>query len=319
MLKASDLPCDPTNPEWRKMTPDVIDISEAILRPQTLEQYIQALRRRGEQVVKKKGLWWRRLKPFFFDALHPLKWTPLSEIRRPSLFCLGYRCLLPLEQDVHANGKLPVHLLVNEQLKNFNEGDLRKEKRKQLRKAQQTAKFMQILDPDVHLDRIYEIAVSTLQRIGKKSPPDREKFRIGLRTRVLEDQDCLVAAFIEGELAAYKLITAVENVAYFVQTMVDSRFLRTEVGVGLYFESIQLVKRSNSICYLMSGHHAPENTSLTKFKEEMGLKYFGWPSRYWLSPLLRWYLALRAPAKLYRITGSWPTGVSYQGHPEESK
>lgn len=298
------------------MTPGVIDISEAILHPQTLEQHVLALRRRGERVVKKRGLWWRRLTPFFFDALHPLKRTPFPEIRCPSLFCLGYRCLLPLEQAAHANGKLPVHLLADDQLKNYSEEVLRTEKRKQLRKARQVARFMQILDPDSHLDRMYEIAVSTLQRIGKESLPDRAKFRAGLQIRIREDQDCLVAAFIEGELAAYKLITAVEDVAYFVQTMVDSRFLKTEVGVGLYFESIQLVKRSNSVCYLMSGHHAPENASLTKFKEDMGLKHFGWPTRYWLSPMLRLYLARRAPAKLYRLTGSWPGEIGNREHLE---
>lgn len=283
--------------------PGCIPISDGSIVPKTEARLAAQLRRRGVWTREVNGRHWMHVGGFVWQPVHWLARLPVGEVAKPHLLCLGFSSTLMPEQRQAANGSVPVHLLGEGDLASYDEKSLNSERRRQLRRARERAMYAQVVDVAAHIERLYAIAQSTLARVGKRQVPAFSTFRSGLLRRVQDDRDCLVVGLVEGEIAAYRLLVPVEDVVYFAQTMADTAYLKTHVGVGLYFESAQLARRCNGTRYLVSGLHIPNLESLTSFKESMGFQVASWPARNWVSPLLRRYLEWRAPDKLYRITG----------------
>lgn len=283
------------------LAPDFVPISEAHLEPKSRSRFVECLERRGEKVARICGTYWRKTNPLFFDSLHWLARMPVSSVKKPHPLCLGFRTTVALDEADQVKGRMPIHLLGGEDLAKYDEATLPSKRRNQLRKARKLVQFIQVIRPEAHLERLHEIVASAVTRIGYTQPPDFERYRRGIVRRVREDRDALLAGLVDGRLAGYFLVSVVEDVAYIEQVMLDTEYLSTDIGTGLTFETVRVIQRARQIQFVVYGLHSIENPSLTRFKEGMGFKVVEWPVKYWLSPLLKWYLSWRAPEKLYRI------------------
>jgi hypothetical protein len=281
-------------------------ISEAMVIVKTEATLAEQMRRRGVRTALFRGRYWVHVGGLFWQPVHWLARLSADEVGRPHPLCLGFASTVRAGDEGAAAGRMPLHLLSDAELKTYDISTLPAKRRNQLRKAWRMVKVVEMHDPTVHLRRLYEVTCSAIKRFRGSGMPDFERLATGLQRRVLEDRDLLVGGFVNGTLAGYFLVSCVEGVAYIDQVMLDTEYLSSDIGTGLTYETVMVLKRHGSIRDVVYGLHTPELTQLSTFKEGMGFRVVFHPLKYWLSPILRFYLAWRAPEKLYRITGIRP-------------
>jgi len=285
-------------------------ISEATVIVKTEATLAEQMRRRGVRTALFRGRYWRHVGGLFWQPVHWLARLSADELGRPHSLCLGYASTVRPEDESAAAGRMPLHLLEGDDLKTYDTSTLPAKRRNQLRKAWKMVEVVQMIDPSAHLRRLYEVTCSAIKRFRGSRLPDFERLANGLQRRVCEDGDLLVGGFVDGTLAGYFLVGCVDGVAYIDQVMLDTDYLASDIGTGLTFETVMVLKRHGAIQEVVYGRHTPERPRLSAFKEGMGFRVVSYPLKYWLSPFLRRYLSWRAPEKLYRITGVWPQNHS---------
>lgn len=283
--------------------------SEAFVVPKSEAVLVSQLRRRGVRTSQFKGHHWIHCGGLFWQPVHWLARLPAPVVDRPHPLCLGYASTVREEDKQFAQGHMPLHLLSGVDLDTYDAARFRAKRRNQLRKALKLVEFVQIIDPHPHLRRLYEITCVAVARFRGNRLPAFDRFATGISRRVVEEQDTLIAGFVNATLAGYFLISCVDDVAYIDQVMLDTAYLPTDIGTGLTYETVMILKRNGRIQHVVYGRHSVEKPTLTSFKEDMGFKVVAWPVKFWLSPLLRLYLVWRAPEKLYRLTGNWPKKI----------
>ena len=245
----------------------------------------------------------------FWQPVHWLARLSAAEVGRPHPLCLGYASAVRSGDESAAAGSMPLHLLDGDDLRTYDISALPSKRRNQLRKAWKTVKVVEMHDPIPHLHRLFKVTCSAIERFRGSGLPEFERLATGLQRRVREDGDLLVGGFVDGTLAGYFLVGCVEGVAYIDQVMLDTEYLASDIGTGLTYETVMVLKRHGCIREVVYGRHTPERPQLSTFKEGMGFRVVSYPLKYWLSPFLRLYLAWRAPEKLYRLTGIMPRSL----------
>ena len=293
-----------------------VPIQEAEVVVKSEEALAQRMRARGVRIAHAKGRYWMHVGGLFWQPVHWLARLPAAAAGRPHPFCLGYACTVCMEDESIATGHMPLHVLGGADLAAYDVARLPAKRRNQLRKAWRMVQIVEMRDPAPYLRRLHEVTCSAVERFRGSGLPKFEKFAAGLTRRRCEDRDLLIAGFIERTLAGYFLVSCVEDVAYIDQVMLDTKYLSSDIGTGLTYETVMVLKRHGGLRFVVYGRHTPEQPELCRFKEGMGFKVVSWPVKWWLVAPLRRYLAWRAPAKLYRITGTWPAGGALPGHGE---
>ena len=281
-------------------------ISEAMVIVKTEATLAEQMRRRGVRTVLFRGRYWMHVGGLFWQPVHWLARLSADEVGRPHPLCLGFASTVRTGDEGAAVGRMPLHLLSGDDLDAYDISRLSSNRRSHLRRAWKRVAVVEMRDPSAHLHRLYEVTCSAIKRFRGSGMPNFERLATGLQRRVREEGDLLVAGFVNSTLAGYFLVSCVEDVAYIDQVMLDTEYLSTYIGTGLAYETIMVLKRCRHIRHVVHGLHAPEQPQLCAFKDGMGFRVVPWPVMYWLSPLLRFYLAWRAPEKLYRITGIRP-------------
>ncbi len=285
-------------------------IGEASVAVKSEAVLAQQLRRRGVRTVLARGRHWMHVGGLFWQPVHWLARLPAAAVGRPHRLCLGFASTLRAEDEKVATGSMPLHLLSGSDLETYDVSTLAAKRRNQLRKAWKMVQVVDMRDPAPHLRRLHEVTCSAIARFRGGKPPAFERLAAGLTRRVRDDRDLLVAGFVEGTLAGYFLVSCVDDVAYIDQVMLDTEYLSSDIGTGLTYETVMVIKRHGGIRHVVYGRHSSERPHLSSFKEGMGFKVSAWPVKYWLAPLLRHYVMWRAPEKLYRLTGTSPQGAA---------
>jgi len=249
----------------------------------------------------------------FWQPVHWLARLPAAEVDKPHRMCLGFASTVRAEDEGSVQGRMPLHLLSGADLDAYDITLLPAKRRNQLRKAWKTVEIVQVIDASPHLRPLYDVTCNAISRFRGGKLPEYERLAAGLTRRLREDRDLLAAGFVDGQLAGYFLLSCVDDVAYIDQVMLATEYLSTDIGTGLTYETVMILKRQRRVRYAVYGLHSVEKPSLTRFKDAMGFNVVAWPVKYSLSPLLRRYLSWRAPEKLYRVTGIWP---QRKGHPQ---
>lgn len=294
-----------------------VSICEAKVTAKTEATLAQAMRQRGIRTTLAKGRYWMHVGGLFWQPVHWLARLPATAVGRPHPLCLGYVCTIRAEDESFATGRMPLHVLGGADLESYDIATLPAKRRNQLRKAWKLVTVVAIVDPTPYIQRLHEVTCDAVARFKGGKLPELNRFASGLVRRLRDDRDLLVAGFVEGTLAGYFLVSCVEDVAYIDQVMLDTKYLSSDIGTGLTYETVMVLKRHGGIKHVVYGRHTPEQPQLCNFKEGMGFKVVAWPVRSWLMPPLRYYLAHWEPSKLYRITGSWPSSINNHGQPEE--
>ena len=204
--------------------------------------------------------------------------------------------------DAHyANGYLPVHLL--DDLDNYAEANLPSKRRNQLRKSRKAVKIVRIAQPEPLIEQGYAILRSAITRTHYGVVPAYDQFCRGIRKQIEGNKSITLAGLVNGRIAGYAVMSAVDDVTYIDTVALATEYLATDIGTALAFEVVQVSRRSPPIRSVVYGLHSREDPRLGAFKEGMGFKIRLVPVKYQMPRLIRWYIGWRAPHTLYRLIG----------------
>ena len=274
--------------------------SEAIVRPLSEEALAAWRAERGERVVEREGRYWRMSRPGFWEPIHWLGRLRADEARRPAP-CFGYRAVVR-EADSHvATGALAAHVLGP--VAEWGPHLLSKNRRYRLRKAARLAELVELTDATLLEEEGHDVVVSSLARTGAGRPPSRDAYVRSLARDGIGGPLTFLAGLVDGRLAGYIGGWAVGETAYFQRLHIRTDALATQVGTALVFAFVEACRRGGEVREVVNGLHAPEDESLTSYKEAIGFAVRRYPARVWFVPGAIPLLRRLRPHVAYRLTG----------------
>ena len=262
----------------------------------------------GARVVQHDGRYWEVVFPGFYQPIHWLARFKAAAVRRPAIFCWGYRAALD-DQDAHlANGSIPVHLLTH--VEQFTESGLIESRRRDLRKCRREVEFRRVQDPSLLLEQGWGVFRSAQLRVPHGRPLTREDYQLRIERRASDQRRVFVVGLIDERLAGYMEAYAVDGVLYTHELFVATEFVRTGIGTGLYVETIEIGARAGTIHEVCNGIHAPERPGIKAFKDTLGSRVVRVPARVAMPAPIGAYIKARRPLTYYRLTGVEPAAAA---------
>lgn len=277
------------------------DAAEAYLTSMTEQEHATWLAQRGRKIVLHKGRHWLETYPGFYTATHLMSKMTAQEATRPTTFCWGFRAPLDDAYARKANGSLPLHLLRD--IDNYTLQNRSPRCRNKLRNLHKRVRIVELHKPDLLLDQGYDVLRSAHDRNHYGSLPKCSEYQKAVERYYDSGRGLIIGGLVDGKLEGYLTCNAVDETAYIEDLFLDTQYLRANIGLGLFFEFIQICRRSNSICQVIHGQHAREVTGLCRHKEELGLSVVQIPTRVWFAPLTDRIVKQLRPHAYYRLTG----------------
>lgn len=277
------------------------DTTESTLVSLTEEELATWLVARGEKVVLHKGRYWLQNYPGFYSATHFLARRTPEEATRPCKACWGFRTALRDADRSEANGSMPLHMISD--VANYTEQTLGSRNRNKLHKLRSQLRIAVLDRPDMLLEQGYDVLCSAHARNRYGRVPGRRAYQNMIK-RYYDGGRCLVlGGLINEKLGGYLTGYAVGKTAYIDDLFLHSDYLRTNISLGLFFEWMQVCRRSETVHEVVHGMHAREAPGLCHYKEELGISIVHVPTRIWFAPLAGKIVKMLRPHAYYRLTG----------------
>ncbi len=280
---------------------DCRDLAEASLVAMTEEELATWLTQRGMNVVCHNGRCWRETYPGFFVACHPLARMRAREATRPTPFCWGFRSSLSDADAGAANGSVPMHLMTD--IESYTWETRSPRCRNKLRNLRKQADIVMLHKPDLLLEQGHDIVRSAHARNKYGKIPGQADYQRNIQRYFASGRGLVLGGLVDGKLGGYLTSYAVGAIAYVDELFLDSRYLRTNISLGLFFEWMQICRRNTAIREVVHGLHAREAAGLCQHKEELGLRVVHVPARIWFAPFTGTIVKQLRPHVYYRLTG----------------
>jgi hypothetical protein len=277
------------------------DVAEASLVAQTELEFATWLARRGTKIICHKGRHWMQAFPGFYATVHPLARLGVHEATRPAALCWGFRTSLRDQDADQANGSLPLHLLSD--IDTYTWQAISSRYRNKLRNLRKQVRVVELHKPDLLLDQGYEIlrSANTRNNYGRVTRP--AIYRKYVEKYYATGHGLVIGGLLDGKLIGYLTGHAVGMTAYVDDLFLDSQHLRTNISLGLFFEWVQICRRTVAIREVVHGLHAREAPGLCHYKDELGLSMVHLPTRIWFAPMTGTIVKTLRPHAYYRLTG----------------
>lgn len=274
---------------------------QAVLPSITEDQRVAWRKAQGARIVRYQGRYWESKPRGFYHALHWMARMEPEQAKCPSPFCWGYRATLDSAFSEEANGTLPVHLC--EHVDDYSFDNIGSKRRNKIRNCQKQVDLVEILEPGLLCDQGYQVFLSAHERTRYGKRLSFDEYCAQSSGYFGPGRGMVLGGIVQGRLGGYVAAYAVGRTAYIDNVVIATDALSTNIGTGLIFELMQACRRAGAIREAVYGLHAPEDSPLTKYKEEMGFPAVHIPTRYWFAPFLGPVVRQRAPFVYYRLTG----------------
>lgn len=277
------------------------DVTEASLVALTEQKLADWLGVRGRKIIRNKGRCWLEVQPGFYSSTHPMAKMSAYEATRPSTFCWGFRTSLRDADAEKANGSIPLHLLTD--MDNYIWQTRTTRCRNKIRNFRKQVRIVELHRPDLLLDHGYDVLRSAHARNGYGRLPKRSEYQKNIEKYYDCGSGLVIGGLVDGKLGGYLASYAVGTTAYVDDLCLGSEYLRTNISLGLFFEWMQICRRSKLIREVVHGLHAREAAGLCRHKKELGLSVVHVPVRIWFAPLTNRIVKQLRPHAYYRLIG----------------
>ena len=242
-------------------------------------------------------------RPGFWEPVHWLARVSAEEATRPALG-IGFRAVLAEADAAAATGSLAVHVLAPVPI--WGPHLLSSNRRYRLRKAARLVELVELTSPALLERDGHDVVLSSLARTGAARPPSREEYVRSLTRDGIGGPATFFAGLQDGRPVAYLGGWAVGATAYFQRLHIHTDALATQVGTALVFAFVEACQREGVIEEVVNGLHAPEDASLSAYKEGIGFPVRRFPMIARLIPGVAPLLHRLRPHAAYRLTGRTP-------------
>lgn len=292
-------------------------IASLCLNNVSVEQRAVADRKGGERFHNSKGVWWHRVKPFFYrpaSFLLPLK--PYESAPSPWLALGGYYHVVP--EGARRNGSIITNEITDpsrfelEMLKK-NKNGARKvreiERGLSLLSIRCVSNLDDLLGDGCRVFRAWEQrTVDVLSDVWHKNV-HTANFKSWAERVFHHPYDLLLGAYFENRLVAFIRIKATDGVANVVNTWGDHMIYKTlqvSPTTVLNYAYIKICGHSPGIHKAVNGMRSLKD-SLERYKAELGYRHICYPAFICVRPPVRSLVRVLMPLQYRRLMGQYAT------------
>ena len=260
-------------------------------------------REQGHRIVRHRGrLWWDHRG--LCRLLHFAAAIPADLVGRPTARCWAYHAPLQESDRALANATAPLHLV--EDVATFDQRRVDSTARKQLRRCHDTMRLVRIDEPDVLLTQGWDVFSQNARRLGLDREVTEARYLAAVRPLVSDPRMVVVGAMEGDRLLGYQETFAADGIAYLREIRLSDEAMSRHVSGFLYFETIQLYRRTQKVTKVCAGLPLLERPGVTEFKRRWGIPLLELPARFWAPAPARQILRRMNPDAFYWATGSRP-------------
>jgi hypothetical protein len=273
------------------------------LHNMSVEEAVAADANVDSKFHRSKGVWWREVKPFFYQPaafLTPI--TPHAVAPAPYVAIGGYYHVVP--GGCYRNGSITVNEIADPaqyDLVKLERGVRYNIRRALTRLRLGKVKSIEILLGDGH--RIYSLWEEKFKDLRvKRSDPD--VFRAWAMGLLAHPHELILGAFDGDRLVAYIIAHAVEGVGDLAKTLTDPEYYHLTPASALTYSYVKICGNNPRIGKACNGLRSL-NVPLEEYKARLGFRPVSYPAYISIPapirPLARWFF----PAQYRRLMGQY--------------
>jgi len=259
-------------------------LDNIILDPLTIEELVKQDSSVEDTFHLNKGIWWRKIRPFFYQPAHLLiELEPNVYYPKSLKAFIGYHHIVP--KDCFSNAFLCVMAMLN--VDDYSLELLSANKRSKIRrgfKKVQVKKIGCIKDLLIDGYKIYSSFYSRA-RWGRNKT-DFRIFKCWIERAFKLPKRIELGAYLDNQLIAFMFGHAVEDTGYLSYIASHSDYLKLYPNEVLVHAFLEICKRSPDVHKVVFGLKSLRE-SLNKFKRQHGFEEVTYPAYVKLNPIAR--------------------------------
>jgi hypothetical protein len=275
----------------------------------TIEEFASFERRQGERIRQINGIYWRRVRPFFYRPLLPFQAYRPEAISPPSLSWFGgFQHAVPAGEK--ANSFL--NMLLFEETEAYSLGDLHKQERRQIKRAAEDFTVSLVTDVNEFKVQAYRVYLSFYERTKYEYKSERRyegNFSKWADSVFQNPKVIVLGAYKKNrELGAIEICHLVED------TLVGSTFFCETESLKMHVTGFMLHKMREAIagCQAMKqifigNYKYAAVKGVDDFYLTRGCKLVRKPALLHINPLTAFFLKRFLPEQYARLSGKIET------------
>jgi hypothetical protein len=269
----------------------------------TVEQTVAADSALDSRFHYSQGVWWREVKPFFYQPAAMLQPVALgSAVPRPWLALGGYYHVVPTWGT--ANGKIVANQLSS--IAEYALDRLKKQVRYEIRRGLGAFRIDRLTRMEDLSDDGYNIYLKWEKKVGKvrvkRSNP--KIFKRWINGVLRHPGNLTLGAYDHDRLVSYIIVRSVEGVAELAKSFTDPDYYRLSPSSALFYSYIEICRRNPRIHTICSGLQSMSST-LEAYKKKLGFEHVSYPAYIRLCPILRPLVRRLMPGQYSRLMGQY--------------
>lgn len=256
----------------------------------------------GYKLIKQHGVWWRRVRPFYYRPLFPFQEIdPKTLTAQIGLMWGGYQHVVPPA----CRGNSYMNFLVFDVVQGYSEKFLSRNHRKNLRKAQKRLQIEPVADAESLRREGHRIYLSSLNRTGytwNANLKHRAGFERWIDGIFAMPKVLILGAYAKSRIVAFSMSCLVEDV------VICSTLLECDEALSLRAAELTIhvtrgiAANSPSARFVFMGSHG-QKRSLDYFKVSRGCRLIAKPAFLRINPITKAFLRIARKTDYAKLTG----------------
>ena len=262
------------------------------IQPMSLSAYAQQQGRLGAKVIHRHGVYWRRVRPFFYRPLLPVLEFSTPVVQTPVAWPGGFQYVVA--EGLQANSTM--NFLMLDELNNYSLESLTHKRRQLIKRAAQQFQVRSLQDPESLKAQGHSVYLSFYQRTRYTYKQDRISYKVFCRwidTLFSRPETILLGGYGPNGLAAISTSYWVDHTLVYSTLICESDALHKNLGELMFHEVRQLAANHSGIRQIYVRNYHGGN-SLDQYYLYRGCQLVRKPARLEIPrpfhALLRWIL-----------------------------
>jgi hypothetical protein len=257
----------------------------------------------GESLVKVDGIWWKRVRPFFYQQLFPFRELAQQSFRAPwKAYVGGYQYTVP--ENVSSNSRM--HFLVFDDLPHYDIGKLSANNRMRIRKGLRALEAREVIDLEELRTSGYEAYLSFYRRTQYSYGTerlDRENFEKWARNLLRFPKVKILGGYLNGKLSAINISYLVDRIVYYASYFAHEDSLKYQISDLIVHQLRLMAANRSDVEYIFMGRPTGKS-GLDDFKLSRGCRILSKSACFRLNPAAEVMLRSIMPDKYRKLTGA---------------
>jgi len=261
-------------------------------QPMSLSEYAEQQGKLGAKVILSNGVYWRKVRPFFYRPLLPVETYSPATVQTPVAWPSGFQHAVADGEPANST----MNFIMLDELANYSLGTLTHKRRQLIKRAAQQFQIRPLQQSDELKEQGHKIYLSFYQRTRYPYKQDRTSYAVFARwvdTLYSSPKTILLGGYGPNGLAAISTSYWVNHTLVYSTLICESEALHKNLGELMFHEVRQLAARHAGISQIYVRNYHGGN-SLDQYYLLRGCQLVRKPARLEVSQpfhaLLRWVM-----------------------------